>query len=43
MIIPVGEGESQLMKRITKKSKNEIIVEDFGIFRFVPMLENTVK
>jgi protein-L-isoaspartate(D-aspartate) O-methyltransferase len=43
MVIPVGEGESQSMKRITKISENTIETEDFGIFRFVPMLEKTVK
>ena len=43
MVIPVGEGESQSMKRITKISENNIETEDFGIFRFVPMLEKTVK
>lgn len=43
MVIPVGEGESQLMKRITKKIDNNIEIEDFGTFRFVPMLEKTVR
>ncbi|MFM7662699.1 MAG: protein-L-isoaspartate(D-aspartate) O-methyltransferase [Bacteroidota bacterium] len=43
MVIPVGEGESQLMKRITKKIDNNIEIEDFGSFRFVPMLEKTVR
>lgn len=43
MIIPIGEGEEQQMKRITKLSETEIEQEDFGVFRFVPMLEDRVK
>jgi len=43
MVIPVGEGESQLMQRVTKISENEISIEEFGTFRFVPMLQNTTK
>ncbi len=43
MIIPIGEGEEQQMKRIVKKSETEIAEEDFGVFKFVPMLENKVK
>lgn len=43
MVIPVGEGESQLMKRIIKTTENKIEIEDFGTFKFVPMLEKTVK
>lgn len=43
MIIPIGEGEEQQMKRITKLSDTEIEQEDFGVFRFVPMLEKKVQ
>ncbi len=43
MIIPIGEGEEQQMKKITKVSDNEITIQDFGVFKFVPMLENKVK
>ncbi len=43
MIIPVGEGEEQQMKRITKRSESDYNVEDLGVFSFVPMLENKVK
>lgn len=43
MIIPIGEGEEQQMKRVTKVADREIEVEDFGVFKFVPMLENKVK
>lgn len=43
MIIPIGEGVEQQMKRITKVSTSELEIEDFGVFKFVPMLENKVK
>lgn len=43
MIIPIGEGSEQIMKRITKISETEIKEEEFGTFKFVPMLEKTVK
>jgi protein-L-isoaspartate(D-aspartate) O-methyltransferase len=41
MVIPVGEGAVQEMKRITKLSEVEFRTEEFGNFSFVPMLENT--
>jgi hypothetical protein len=31
------------MKRITKIAENKIQTEDFGTFKFVPMLEKTAK
>lgn len=43
MVIPIGEGEEQQMKRITKIAEGELKEEDFGVFKFVPMLENKVK
>lgn len=43
MVIPIGEGAEQQMKRITKVAEREIEVEDFGVFKFVPMLENKVS
>ncbi|MBL4862712.1 MAG: protein-L-isoaspartate(D-aspartate) O-methyltransferase [Crocinitomicaceae bacterium] len=43
MIIPIGEGEEQQMKRVIKISETEITEEDFGVFKFVPMLEDKVK
>ena len=43
MIIPIGEGAEQLMKKITKTSETEYEVEDFGVFKFVPMLEDKVR
>ena len=43
MIIPVGEGDKQLMLRITKVSDTEFSEEEFGVFSFVPMLKEKVK
>lgn len=43
MVIPIGEGAEQQMKRIKKVAEREIEVEDFGVFKFVPMLENKVS
>ena len=42
MVIPVGK-ETQVMKRIIKKSETEYIEEDWGNFRFVPFLEGKEK
>ncbi len=40
MIIPVGDNYgSQTMKRITRLSENDFQEENFGEFKFVPMLE----
>ena len=41
LVIPIGEGETQLMQRINKISDTEFKTEEFGVFSFVPMLENT--
>ena len=43
MVIPIGEGEKQQMRRITKLESGELKIEDLGVFSFVPMLENKVK
>lgn len=43
MVIPIGEGSEQTMKRITKISNENLIEEELGTFKFVPMLERTVK
>ncbi len=43
MVIPVGEGVEQTMKKITKTSETERAVEEHGAFKFVPMLERTAK
>lgn len=40
MIIPVGDGNSQQMILITKISEKEFEVEEFGDFKFVPLLED---
>lgn len=42
MVIPLGEGEKQQMKRIVKTEEG-LEIQDFGVFSFVPMLENKVK
>lgn len=39
MVIPVGQG-SQVMKLVIRESQDKFSVEDFGDFRFVPMLGN---
>ncbi len=43
MIIPLGEGESQKMLKITKQSSTRYIQKDFGEFKFVPFLEGINK
>lgn len=40
LIIPVGEGEEQVMNMIIKKSGTEFEKQAFGKFKFVPMLQN---
>lgn len=41
MIIPLGEGGSQIMTRITREDSNDYKSEQFGNFAFVPMLKGT--
>jgi protein-L-isoaspartate(D-aspartate) O-methyltransferase len=43
MVIPVGEGKEQTMKRIIRIDDNTFEQEEFGTFKFVPMLEDKVK
>ncbi|MFM7467472.1 MAG: protein-L-isoaspartate O-methyltransferase, partial [Crocinitomicaceae bacterium] len=43
MVIPIGEGDEQKMLKITKKNNEEYSILEFGTFKFVPMLERTVK
>jgi protein-L-isoaspartate(D-aspartate) O-methyltransferase len=43
MVIPVGEGREQIMQRILKLNDSEFQSENFGTFKFVPMLERTAK
>lgn len=40
LVIPLGEGEEQVMNVITKKSGTEFDKQAFGKFKFVPMLQN---
>ena len=40
MVIPEGEGDIQIMKRIIKISDDEYTTEEHGTFRFVPLLKN---
>lgn len=42
-VIPVGEGEVQKMILLIKNEAGEILTEEKGDFRFVPMLENKVS
>ena len=39
LVIPVGEKE-QIMTRFIRTSKSSFDKEEFGLFRFVPLLEN---
>ena len=43
MVIPLGKTEEQILTRFTKKSEKEFIKEEFGAYKFVPMLNNTNK
>lgn len=43
LVIPIGEGSEQTMKRIIKLTEDTMQTEEFGTFRFVPMLERTVR
>ncbi|MFA7273054.1 MAG: protein-L-isoaspartate(D-aspartate) O-methyltransferase [Crocinitomicaceae bacterium] len=43
LVIPLGEGSVQRMKRYIKISETEFEEEDYGDFSFVPMLEDRVK
>lgn len=40
MVIPIGEGEEQIMNVIVKKNGTEFVKQAFGKFKFVPMLQN---
>lgn len=42
MIIPVGDGEVQVMKCVIKKINNDIEIINYDKFRFVPMLQDRV-
>lgn len=38
MVIPIGRGEEQTLTRFTKTSENQVEKEEFGLYKFVPML-----
>ncbi len=40
LVIPVGEGVKQLMKKVVKRPDGTLKVEEHGVFRFVPMVQN---
>ncbi len=41
MVIPLGKTDEQILMRFTKKSEREFEKEEFGAYKFVPMLNNT--
>lgn len=41
MVIPLGKTDEQTLVRFTKKSEREFEREEFGAYKFVPMLNNT--
>ncbi len=43
LVLPVGSGDVQTMKRYTKLKNGKLKEEKFGFFRFVPMLKNTAN
>lgn len=43
MVIPLGKTEEQILYRFTKISNKEFEKEEFGAYKFVPMLGNTNK
>lgn len=43
IVIPLGEGQVQRMKRYVKISETEWEEEDYGDFSFVPMLKDRAK
>lgn len=43
MVIPVSNGDEEIMKTITKKANGELVTADHGSFRFVPMLDDKAQ
>lgn len=43
LVIPIGEGDKQIMTRLIKLDDGKVETETYGDFSFVPMLERTVK
>ena len=40
MVVPVSDGDEEIMKTITKHENGELETKDHGSFRFVPMLDD---
>ena len=40
LVIPVGEGDMQIMRTVTRLTETDNEIKDHGKFRFVPMLED---
>jgi protein-L-isoaspartate(D-aspartate) O-methyltransferase len=43
LVIPVGDGAEQKMLKIKKDLNGQISQEEYGTFKFVPMLERKVR
>ncbi len=43
MVIPLGKTDEQILYRFTKTSETHFEKEEFGAYKFVPMLGNTNK
>ena len=43
MVIPVGDGKEQKMIKLKKDNEAKVSEEEFGTFKFVPMLERKVN
>ena len=43
MVIPMGKTDEQILYRFTKISENEFEKEEFGAYKFVPMLNDRNK
>jgi protein-L-isoaspartate(D-aspartate) O-methyltransferase len=40
LVIPLGEGDTQVMKKIIKNADGSYEEKNYGLFKFVPMLKN---
>ena len=40
MVIPLGKTDEQILYRFTKISDTQFEKEEFGVYKFVPMLQN---
>lgn len=38
MVVPVTEGDAEIMKTLTKQADGSVVTKEHGTFRFVPML-----